>query len=421
MKGKLSKGYWSELVKRTTKNVLLIDLCGHRKYLKTTIFGLTGQQPHYAVVLVGSNMGVPKMTKEHIGIACALKIPIIVVVTKVDICPPKIFKQTMAKLKKILRAANKTPYIVGKMEKVKKAIELTKTSTTTCPVFITSNVTGRGITELREFIGALDQPRIDREISLSPPTVGGSTDEKAKAVAATGGDDGAISSLGDEGRTVVQIDSVFNVSGVGLVVSGIVRHGSVKINQQLLLGPDKVGVYKRILVRGIHVNRCAVTSVSVGKSSSFAIRAIARKQTIARNNVRKGMVLLDERYDESRRTTSEFDAEILILHHQTTCGEGYSPVLHLGTVRQAAKILSVEKISTTACAAKRSKKKKGATGEDAAAEEEEAKDDGKLRTGDRAIVRFKFLYHPEFIHEGDPMLFREGFAKGIGKVLRRVK
>lgn len=32
------------------------DLCGHEKYLKTTIFGLTGLQPDYCMVLVGANM-----------------------------------------------------------------------------------------------------------------------------------------------------------------------------------------------------------------------------------------------------------------------------------------------------------------------------------------------------------------------------
>lgn len=37
--------------------------------------------------LIGANMGVTKMTKEHLGLALALKIPIVVVITKIDICP----------------------------------------------------------------------------------------------------------------------------------------------------------------------------------------------------------------------------------------------------------------------------------------------------------------------------------------------
>ena len=68
----------------------MLDLCGHEKYLKTTMFGLTGLYPHYGMVVVGANMGVQRMTKEHIGIAMSLKIPIFIVVTKIDLAPNEI-------------------------------------------------------------------------------------------------------------------------------------------------------------------------------------------------------------------------------------------------------------------------------------------------------------------------------------------
>ena len=65
----------------------LLDLCGHEKYLKTTVFGLTSHFPDYAMIIVGANMGVQRMTKEHLGIAIALKIPLYVILTKIDIAP----------------------------------------------------------------------------------------------------------------------------------------------------------------------------------------------------------------------------------------------------------------------------------------------------------------------------------------------
>ena len=68
-----------------------IDLCGHEKYLKTTLFGLIGLLPDYAMIIVGSNMGISKMTIEHINISLALRIPFFVVITKIDICPKNIF------------------------------------------------------------------------------------------------------------------------------------------------------------------------------------------------------------------------------------------------------------------------------------------------------------------------------------------
>ncbi len=69
-----------------------MDLCGHEKYLKTTMFGLTGLMPDYSMIVIGSNMGLSQMTREHIGIAHTLKIPFFIVITKVDICPENVFK-----------------------------------------------------------------------------------------------------------------------------------------------------------------------------------------------------------------------------------------------------------------------------------------------------------------------------------------
>ena len=75
---------WTEVMEKCDHSVTLIDLCGHEKYLKTTLFGLTGLMPDYCMLVVGSNMGVQMMTREHISIACALNIPMFVAVTKVS-------------------------------------------------------------------------------------------------------------------------------------------------------------------------------------------------------------------------------------------------------------------------------------------------------------------------------------------------
>jgi GTPase len=52
---------WAELMEKCDRTVTLIDLCGHEKYLKTTLFGLTGLMPDYVILVVGGNMGVQVM------------------------------------------------------------------------------------------------------------------------------------------------------------------------------------------------------------------------------------------------------------------------------------------------------------------------------------------------------------------------
>ena len=79
-------------------------MCGHEKYLKTTIYGLVGMFPDFAMIIIGANMGISRMTKEHLGIALALKIPFFIVITKIDIAPENVYQETMAKLVEILKS-----------------------------------------------------------------------------------------------------------------------------------------------------------------------------------------------------------------------------------------------------------------------------------------------------------------------------
>jgi len=82
-------------MKDANKIITFLDLCGHEKYLKTTMYGLVGMSPDYSMIVVGSNMGVARMTKEHLGITLALKIPFFIVLTKVDLCPDNIMKSNL--------------------------------------------------------------------------------------------------------------------------------------------------------------------------------------------------------------------------------------------------------------------------------------------------------------------------------------
>lgn len=48
---------------------------------------------HFSVPFqVGSNAGIVGMTKEHLGLALALNVPVFVVVTKIDMCPANILQ-----------------------------------------------------------------------------------------------------------------------------------------------------------------------------------------------------------------------------------------------------------------------------------------------------------------------------------------
>jgi GTPase len=41
-----------------------------------------------------------------------------------------------------------------------------------------------------------------------------------------------------------------------------------------------------------------------------------------------------------------------------------------------------------------------------------------LRSGDKGLLRFKFLYYPELLKPGSTVMFREGRTKGLGYVTK---
>lgn len=137
------KTLWPEIVENSSKVIQLIDLCGHEKYLKTTVFGLSGLFPQYSMLVIGANMGVSRMTREHIGITMALKIPMFIVVTKLDLAPEQVYQDTLNTISKILRgsACNMKPIIVKDDKNIDKLADQMP-NRSLCPIFPVSNVSG---------------------------------------------------------------------------------------------------------------------------------------------------------------------------------------------------------------------------------------------------------------------------------------
>mmetsp|Transcript_16674 Transcript_16674/g.15038 ORF Transcript_16674/g.15038 Transcript_16674/m.15038 type:complete len:521 (+) Transcript_16674:148-1710(+) len=369
---------WIEVVERSDRTVSLIDLCGHEKYLKTTLFGLTGLMPDYALLVIGSNMGVQVMTREHVSIACALNIPMLVAVTKIDICPPNVLKQTRMTMARLLRNYGKMPFPIKDLASVDTAVESIAANRIT-PVFSLSSVTGQGVDLLRAFVAKIKRSCARYAGLDNDPEV---TYERMPTIH-------------------FPIDGVYEVRGVGIVVGGTLMRGRINVNSVLYLGPDRTGAYTQVLIRSIECRRISQNEVKRGQCATFAIRPINRRIVLKKSWFRRGMVLVDAlavppnlpggkmaaEIASIPRACREFDANVVILHHSTTVMPGYQPVVHCGVLRQSAEILAI-------------------TGTES------------LKTGERAAVRFKFVYSPEYLLPGSTFLFREGRAKGIGKVTR---
>ena len=96
-------------------------------------------------------MGVLKMTREHLGIIKALKIPFFIVLTKIDICPPNVLERTEREITKLVQRNFK-----------KKVVETLEINDNTINIFKLSNVTGEGLDNFRSFLFQ-QNPGIDWE------------------------------------------------------------------------------------------------------------------------------------------------------------------------------------------------------------------------------------------------------------------
>lgn len=92
-----------------------------------------------------------RMTKEHLGLALALKIPVVIIVTKVDICPENVLKQTLEDIQRILkvRGVRKMSMIVKNEEDMITCIKNIHNDRIV-PIFLLSSVTGKHVDLLRQ-------------------------------------------------------------------------------------------------------------------------------------------------------------------------------------------------------------------------------------------------------------------------------
>ena len=64
------------------------------------------------------------------------------------------------------------------------------------------------------------------------------------------------------------------VSGVGVVVSGLVKNGALAMNQRMLLGPCPDGSFRTVLLKSLHLKRLPVDAARMGDSVSISVRGV---------------------------------------------------------------------------------------------------------------------------------------------------
>ena len=342
------------------KAVTFIDLCGHEKYLKSTVLGLSNSFSDYSMLVIGINRGITDITKQHLILSLSLKVPVFSILTKIDLCSEHVYNQVFTRYLKLLKNSGLKAYIINSEKRLKNALNfLNDSKNKKVPIFNISNKTGDGIDLLKQFV-----------YELSPS--------------------GLWKKFHDKKESVMYIDSTYNVPGIGVVLSGTIRKGCIKKGDILFLGPFSTNDerFKRIVVKSIHNNvRQIVGELKSGTSGCIAVRGI--KKVIKRGKIKNGFIVSSK----EQPVTNFVIADLYILKtNRTSISVGFEGVFYCRNVRCIARIIKIYN-------------KKN----------EEIK---YLRNGHRAYVKLELMNRGKFLEPKSKIIFREGLVKAVGKLYK---
>ena len=248
--------------------VLLSDSAGHPRYRRTTVRGLVGWAPHWTLLCIpadnvddtsskiggmpssqdvlGSSAADVDLSQAHLELCLNLDLPLVVVITKLDLATKTGLRQTLSRLLSTLKAAGRKPSILSDaasggseaclqtipsndLHDARKTAEIVAAAPlNTVPIILTSAVKGTGISKLHALLHELPTP---------PPTTWRSNLDS--------------NDPGDAPPSVLfHVEDIYSTlspnkplstpdptTGRGVIIGGHLRYGTLRVGDELMLGP----------------------------------------------------------------------------------------------------------------------------------------------------------------------------------------
>lgn len=238
------------------------DLPGSVRYMKSTLRGLVSWAPHYVMLCIPANCDAEKMDDQagndqiseidfclaYLTLCLQLEVPVLIVITKLDIAARTGLRENLTKVLSALKTAGCKPLVLPASPAGDKTADLHQVSAAdrtevqkaidaasgdwlhTVPIILSSAVDGTGIGKLHGFMRYLPIPQ-------RPPQRTHSFSEQLTAE--------------QTHANVFDVDEVFAIppskvysmtsdkgnESRGMVLCGLVRHGSIAIGDEMTLGP----------------------------------------------------------------------------------------------------------------------------------------------------------------------------------------
>ncbi|HJU79105.1 MAG TPA: EF-Tu/IF-2/RF-3 family GTPase [Nitrososphaeraceae archaeon] len=137
----------------------------------------------------------------------------------------------------------------------------------------------------------------------------------------------SLSPLKRDGPTIINIDNIFNVKGVGVVVLGIIKQGAIKVHDEITLFPQK----KAVTIKSIQMH-----DKNVDESNSPARVGLALTG-VSFDKITRGDILSSHTHLTSadQELIVDFD---MVPFYKSELSEKHSYLLSIGTQIKSAKI-----------------------------------------------------------------------------------
>ena len=251
------------------KLVVLTDSAGHPRYRRTTVRGLLSWAPHWTMCCVAADDGEQDtgktgatvssreilgpvgadidLSKSHLELCLALGLPLIIVVTKLDLASSSGLRETLKKVLTIVKVAGRQPVVMSSSTGGGDAHNLQVISTedqlevkdvitkvqrfgpaSLVPIILTSAVTGAGVCKLHALLHQLPVQSVRDE--TKPHTAGTQITSTPETVFHV-----------DEVFTSSRPNSVALLDGSrivdGHILSGHLVSGTLHVGETMLVGP----------------------------------------------------------------------------------------------------------------------------------------------------------------------------------------
>jgi len=300
---------------------------GNKTFNRTTLPSLSNEYLDYLLFVISAKENITRKTENLLSFMFNLDIPVITIINKIDLISDEELEKFVKKYKETIKKLNSELNLqkIPKIIKNDEDVELFSRSMDEKDILVTFLVStlkwDGGLTLFKNFLRSL--PKVNATIYN-------------------------LDNLKQRQKELELEKMEFDIHEIiyketNAILIGIVSSGKLRSNSKCYLGPDSNGNFKLVEVCDIFCKKVAVSYSYKGQYCSVCIKSLGKINTLTRENVKKGMSLLDIRMNPI--ASRLFEIEIWTIDDTTkSLKNSYQPILIIKHIRQGVRIKNPDDI-----------------------------------------------------------------------------